>query len=202
MKTTTKIFFVIFTSFILNFGYSQSDSSYSTYNKRIINPFITAQHELVYDYVLAIDINPEDSESGNLKQGFNYGVGLGYNYRWIFDDPSITTKKFYSLGFTSRAEWFPERFVKFHAGFEFDILALGISENLFGVFLSGWEQMITFSSDFSQKEMFTVLYLFELNIKHFEIKWGLQSNYEKFMPNIFIDDAFNVIKISHQFFRR
>ena len=64
--------------------------------------------------------------------------------------------------------------------------------------LTGVEHQIAFNPSFSLNEMHSILSMAEINIYRFELKWGLQSDFELFKEASFLDDTFNVYKLTYR----
>ncbi|MFT5601276.1 MAG: hypothetical protein ACI9N1_001519 [Flavobacteriales bacterium] len=194
-----KIIPIILFLFIASFSFwSQEDSDYKKYRKNRLSPFVTCWHEIHISSKYAFDLDyfiKEDRPTlnmGNLGRGLNAGTGLGYMFSIGIDDTP-----FY-LGLGLKAEYFPGTFFKYNV--MFDMKVLGLAYKDFGaVFIDGGEFNITFDNQHDQKEMHTTVYLLSARYKNLELKYGLQSWNDKYIPIIFLDDAFTLFQLTYKF---
>jgi len=187
-----KIYFLI-TGILFCFCAQAQDDGFTPYNKKRILCCFEGKHALLGSLNYTIDLDSKESTGGNVPPGMNYGFGIGYSYNILVDDYPQ------AVAIGAKAEWYPGSFFKFNTLLEFDLLGMGIGP-VSAFFISGLENQITFTKDFKENEWHSILYLLELNIYNFEIKWGLDSNWNVFKPNQYIDDTFNVLKLTYRHF--
>ena len=179
----------IVTVFFMGSLYAQENpSGFAKYNKRRIGPYTTYFHEAHIVSAYGIDYSYKEAEIGNFMPGLNYGLGLGYLYKLKVDDEQQ------SIGFGISGEYFPSRYNKFNAGIEILGLGFGNERCFLSLFITGIDMNLIYTADFSEKEMGWTLYMGHLVINNFNVKFGFQTYSEMFIPNMYIDDTFIVIK--------
>ena len=176
---------------LLSLNALSQDDDYTPYNKKRILCCYEGRHELLGSLNYTFDLDSKESTGGNIPPGMNYGFGLGYDYRISVDGYAQ------SLAIGVKAEWYPNSFFKFNTILEADLL--GMRFGPISVFaLTGVEHQIAFNPSFSLNEMHSILSMAEINIYRFELKWGLQSDFELFKEASFLDDTFNVYKLTYR----
>ena len=181
------LFFSVDTSFA-QIQYSQLEP----YNNRRIGPYLTQWSELHFSFNTGLDIDLEEADTGNVAQGINAGFGLGYMYKIGLDDLPQ------SIGIGVKAEHYPDAYHKFNLMIDHKILAVGDNNRYISAF-GGTEINFTYNLDFQAKEMHTIIYMLDLQYNQVELKWGLQSWTDTWIPTLFIDDTFNVFKLTYKY---
>jgi hypothetical protein len=191
MKKTAILFFLLLFSTIPKAFTQGLDTGFTYYRPNRIAPSLTYWHEVHFSSNLVYDLDYKERTEGNFKRGINYGVGLGYMFKIGLDDMPQ------NLGIGLKAEYFPNRFYKFNIMTDFKLLAIG-NQNIRGSFLGGWELNISYTPNFKEKEMHTILYLLDVQYRNWELKWGLQSWYDDFIPYTLMDHGFSNFKLTHK----
>jgi len=176
----------------LNVTHAQTlDSGFTYYRPNRIAPRLTYWHELHFSSNLVYDSDHKERDLGNVKRGINSGIGLGYMFKIGVDDLPQ------NIGVGLKAEYYPNRFYKFNLMTDFKLLALG-NNTIRASFLGGWELNISYNTTFKEKEMHTILYLLDVQYREWELKWGLQSWYDKIIPYTLLDHGFNTFKLTYK----
>jgi hypothetical protein len=166
------------------------------YNWDNISPTTTRKHQLLVSVNYAIDVSPEKGDPGNVKPGYNAGIGLGYGYRVLFDG----LKQSVTLG--AKAEWYPGTMYKFNLLMELDALVISTKKNNPNlVVLSGAEGNFSFNRKFESGGSSLILYFLEANYGQTELKWGLHigEDYLFVKPTSWTDWTLSVIKLTYRF---
>ncbi len=187
--------------FFINIGLQAQDGEYSSYDKRILNPFMYGRSEFHATLTYAIDLDPENDDPGNLAPGHNYGVGVGYAYRVLLIEGEDGLGQNINIGV--RADFFPGMYYKANAFVGLELLSLIKKKNFQFVFLPGAELNVTVDPEFSQKKGTSQLYMAKVYLDKFEILWGLQMDWELITDEgaYFLDGGFNVFRVSYRFYR-
>lgn len=188
-----KYIFIIFTLFIfIGFSNAQDfNDNFKPYNKNRITPFLTKWNEINAYSVLTLDLNYKDSEKGNLANGINYGFGLGYMFNIGLDNRSQ------KIGIGINAEVHPKSYFKYSIGLNHKILSYG-KEDINASAFGSSEYNIVFNTLHQHPQMNIIFYLLEIQYKHFDFKWGLQSYWDRYIKTSYIDNSFNIIKASYK----
>lgn len=172
------------------FGQNFNDD-FKPYNKKRIAPILTKWIELNGYSVITMDIDYKESTDGNIVNGINYGLGFNYMFNIGLDD--LPQKIGIGLG----AEIHPTQYFKYNLGFNHKILSIG-SENVNASFIGSEEINLVFNTQHQYPQMNVILYLLEAQYKNWEVKWGLQSYWDRFIPISFVDHSFNVFKVGYK----
>lgn len=167
---------------------------FNPYNPHRVGPYVTYWQEWHARGIFSKDYDPIFMDAplpGNLSPGYNYGIGVGYQFLFGLEgEPQI-------LGVGIMTDFFPNRCARINAGFVFRLLALG-NDKINGGFLTGFSLNWIFDSTFKQFEMGSTLDMLSLQIKRFELVWGLQSNVDRWVESKSIDDAFHLFKLTYK----
>jgi hypothetical protein len=187
------LFFLVIVFFTGSICAQENSAGFAKYNKRRLGPFTTYFHEAHLVSAYGIDIDYKEKELGNFMPGMNYGLGLGYLFKMKVDDEQQ------SIGFGIGGEYYPSRYSKFNAGMELLGLGFGKKRWFLSLLITGIDANLIYQSDFREKEMGWTLYMAHLGINNFNVRFGFQTYSEMFIPNMYIDDTFIVLKFSYKY---
>ncbi len=141
------------------------------------------------------EYNEQGVEPGNIAPGYNYGVGISYQY--LLSLNGIPQ----SMGVHVYTDYFPKKYTRIGAGLNFRLLAFGNDKISVGG-LSGFSFNFIFNPTFQQMEMGSSFDLLSLQYKGFEFVWSLQGNDNRWFPDKKIDNTSSIFRLSYRFYSK